>query len=254
MAISREKKNLIEQARKSFDRILHTDEYKKIHGDAFHLEALMSFLDVRSGKRYLDLGTGNGYLAFEMARRFPDSAVTGIDIAGHSIRLNRELQQEQGLKNLEFISYDGFQFPFDDALFGGVISRYAFHHFPDTNISVREVYRITEPQGFIIISDPMMYEEDTTGFIDQFQQLKADGHIHFFKILELDALFQRHGFTKEAQFLSAISYPRDINEAYLRLLEKTPTSILDKYCIERREKTVQVTVAVQNVLYRKTGI
>ena len=248
-----EKQNLVEQARRRFDRELHTDEYRRIHGDAAHLEALMNFLDVRPHKRYLDLGTGNGYLAFEMAHRFPDIAVTGLDIALHSIQLDQKLQQEQGLKNLEFISYEGLQLPFGEAAFGGVISRYAFHHFPDTTISVQELYRITEAQGFVIISDPITDEEDTTGFIDQFQQLKPDGHVHFFRALELDALFQRHGFTRETQFLSAISYPQDVNEAYLRLLDKTPAPILEKYCIELRGKAVHVTVTVMNVLYRKAG-
>ena len=248
-----EKQNIVEQARQRFDQELHTDEYRRITGDASHLKALMNFLDVRPNKRYLDLGTGNGYLAFEMAHRFPDIAVTGIDIAIHSIQLNKKLQQEQGIKNLEFISYDGIQLPFSDTLFGGVISRYAFHHFPYTTISVQELYRITEAQGFVIISDPITYEEDTVGFIDQFQQLKVDGHVHFFRVPELDALFQRHGFTKEAQFLSTLSYPRDTNEAYLHLFEKTPTSILEKYCIGLRETTVHVTVTVMNALYRKVG-
>ena len=247
------KQTIVEQARQRFDPILHTDEYRKIHGDAAHLEALMNFLDVRPNKRYLDLGSGNGYLAFEMAHRFPDIAVTGIDIAIHSIQLDQKLSQERGIKNLEFLSYAGIQFPFRDASFGGVISRYAFHHFPDTTISVQELYRITEAQGFVIISDPITDEEDTTGFIDQFQQLKPDGHVHFFRAAELDTLFQGYGFTEEAQFLSAISYSRDVNEDYMHLLEKTAPSILEKYCIELREKTVQVTVTVMNGLYRKIG-
>ena len=248
-----EKQTIVEQARQRFDHELHTDKYRRIHGDAAHLEALMNFLDVRPNKRYLDLGTGNGYLAFEMAHRFPDIAVTGIDIAIHSIQLDEKLQQEQGIKNLEFVSYNGIQLPFSDALFGGVISRYAFHHFPDTTISVQELYRIIEPQGFVIISDPITYKEDTIGFIDKFQQLKTDGHVHFFMAPELDALFQRHGFTKETQFFSTISYPRDVAEPYLLLFNKTPTSILEKYRIELRETIVHVTVAVMNVLYRKVG-
>jgi len=248
-----EKQTLIDQARQRFDRELHTDEYRKIHGDASHLEALMNFLDVRPDKRYLDLGTGNGYLAFEMARRFPVIAVTGIDIAKQSIQINQKLRQEQGIKNLEFISYDGIRLPFGDALFGGVISRYAFHHFPDAAASAQELYRITDAQGFVIISDPITDEADTVGFIDQFQKLKPDGHVHFFSAPELDALFQQHGFTREAQFLSSISYPRDVDESYLRLFEKTPASILEKYCIMLQEKTIHTTVTVRNVLYRKAG-
>lgn len=245
------KHNLVEQARLSFDRELHTDTYRRLHSDAAHLEALMNLLAVHPNKRYLDLGTGNGYLAFEMCRRFPDILVTGLDIASHSIRRNRELRQEQGIKNLEFVSYDGLVLPFKECWFAGVISRYAFHHFPNAVLSVQELYRITDPKGFVIISDPMTYDDDTSGFIDQFQQLKADGHVHFFREPELDALFQAQGFARGSQFFSSISFPRDLSESCLRLLDKTPAAILERYGIEIGEKTIHVTVTVMNVLYRK---
>lgn len=243
--------HLVEQAREHFDKALHTDAYREIHSDAAHLEALMDLLSVHSGKRYLDLGTGNGYLAFEMARRFPEIVVTGLDIAARSIGQNRELQREQGIQNLDFLSYDGLRIPFQETWFEGVISRYAFHHFPDPALSVQELSRISEAQGFVIISDPVTHEEDTAGFIDQFQQLRADGHIHFFRPLELDTLFQGYGFTTEARFFSAVSYLRNINEAYLQLLERTPETIQERYGIQVRGQNVYVTVTVMNVLYRK---
>ena len=99
-----------------------------------------------------------------MANRFPDISVTWIDIATNTIQLNQKLQDEIGIKNLEFISYEWIQLPFRESYFGGTISRYAFHHFPDSTISVQELNRITEAQGFAIISDPIKYEEDTEGF------------------------------------------------------------------------------------------
>ena len=175
-----EKERIVEQARLGFDPILHTEEYRRVHGDASHLETLLHFMGVRPEKRYLDLGTGNGYLAFELARRSPAIEVTGIDIAIQAIRRNRELQREQGIGNLDFLSYDGIRLPFPDGLFDGAISRYAFHHFPDPAASVQELYRITGSQGFVIISDPMTHEEDTAGFIDHWQRIKADGHVHFY--------------------------------------------------------------------------
>ncbi|MBI9048555.1 MAG: class I SAM-dependent methyltransferase [Anaerolineaceae bacterium] len=247
------KRDIVNQARARFDQELHTDEYRKIHGDGAHLEALMNLIDVHAQKCYLDLGTGNGYLAFEMARRFPDIKVTGIDIATRSIQQNQRLQQEQDIQNLDFRSYNGMKFPFDDGLFAGVICRYAFHHFPDPAFSIEELHRIIEPDGFVIISDPITYADDTDGFIDQFQLLKTDGHVHFFRIAELDALFQQRGFIKETCFFSTVSYSRDMNDAYSKLFGKSPASILEKYCIELEEKTVRVTVSVMNVQYRKIG-
>ncbi len=250
---SMEEQERVEQARRRFDGELHTDGYRKVHEDASHLEALMNLLDVRPDERLLDLGTGNGYLAFEMARRFPDATVTGLDVAARAIQVNQKLQKERGIGNLDFVSYEGTKLPFANAHFSGAISRYAFHHFPDPAFSVQELHRVTDSQGVVVIADPVTYEDDTAGFIDELQKLKGDGHVHFFGVAELDALFRRYGFAAEARFLSTISYPRDADQAYLRLIERTPASILRRYRIELRENTVHVTVTVQNVLYRKVA-
>lgn len=39
----------------------------------------------RGGQRALDIGTGTGLIALMMAQRFPDAAVTGVDIDGQAV-------------------------------------------------------------------------------------------------------------------------------------------------------------------------
>jgi len=244
-------RDIIDQARQSFDKILHSDTYPKIHADASHLDALLALVEIQPQKHYLDLGTGNGYIAFELASRYPSLSVTGLDIATNSIQINQDLQRKQGLANLCFHAYDGFAFPFENCSFWGVISRYAFHHFPNAVLTIQELHRITEEQGFVIISDPITHNDDTVNFIDQFQQIRPDGHVHFYRPQDLEALFRKHGFEKRQLFMSTITYPRELDAAYLRLLNEMPVSVLEKYRVEVGEKTVQVTVEVMNVLYRK---
>lgn len=246
-----EPREIIEQARRSFDKALHSDAYQAVLADAAHLEDLLALVEVRPGKRYLDLGTGNGYIAFELASRFPSLSVTGLDIAANSIKVNQEIQQKKGLTNLDFVAYDGIGLPFPDGMFWGAISRYAFHHFPDAELTVRELHRVVEAQGFVIISDAVTHEGDNEGFIDRFQRLKPDGHVHYYRPQEMDALFRKHGFEREKHFMSTISAPLQLNDAHLRLLDETPAAMLEKYCIEVGENAVLVTLEVQNVLYRK---
>ncbi len=242
---------IVEQARQRFDKELHTAEYPKIHADSAHLEALLQMIDIQPNRHYLDLGTGNGYIAFELATRFPALAVTGLDIAAHSIQINQSIQCQRGLGNLDFRVYEGLALPFQDVSFWGVISRYAFHHFPDVGFSVQELQRVIQPQGFVIISDPITLDEDPVGFIDQFQQLQPDGHVHFYRPHELETLFHQNGFQKETYFMSTISYPRDLSETYRQLLNNTPSSILEKYQVQIRKQTIHITVNVLNVLFRK---
>ncbi|MFC2053378.1 class I SAM-dependent methyltransferase [Chloroflexota bacterium] len=244
-------KDIVDQARQQFDNELHTNEYRRIHADEIHLNSLMDLLEILPDKKYMDLGTGNGYLAFEMVNRFPNIQVTGIDIAENSIQQNKKIQQERQIENLEFMAYGGIRLPAIDGSFWGVISRYAFHHFPDPMSSIKEMYRVLEKRGFVIISDPLTYDDDTNDFIDQYQKLKKDGHVHFYRQQELDDLFQLGGFYKEDQFQSEYTYPRELDSRYHRLFEKTSTSILNKYQMNIDETLVYITATVMNVLYRK---
>jgi ubiquinone/menaquinone biosynthesis C-methylase UbiE len=245
--------DIIHQARTRFDQELHTDTYRKIHSDHAHLQSLMNLLDIQPANRYLDLGTGSGYLAFEMAKRFPLTHITGIDIAAQSIAQNNNICREKHIPNLNFIAYEGLQLPFENAYFHGIISRYALHHFPDIEASLSEFNRITAENGYIIISDPVTLPDDTVNFIDQFQSLKPDGHVHFYRKKELKALFAQYGFTIETEFNSTVTYPRDLTPAYTSLIQQTPPAILEQYNVSIQENQVYVTVQVMNVLYRKTN-
>lgn len=244
-------KEIIGQARQGFDDKLHTNEYRRIHADEVHLNSLMNLLEILPDKKYMDLGTGNGYLAFEMAKRYHCIQVTGVDIAKNAIQKNQKIQQEREIENLGFLTHDGIRLPFINESYWGIISRFAFHHFPEPMISIREMFRVLEKHGFVIISDPLTYDGDANDFIDEFQNQKKDGHVHFYRQHELDELFRGGGFTKEDQFQSEFSYPRNLDIRHQQLLESTSKSMLDAYQVFIDENLVNITVAVMNVMYRK---
>ena len=239
----------IEQSRRVFDQILHDSAYSQLLADADHLAGLIGLMDLQNGKHYLDLATGNGYIAFELAQRFPQIWVTGLDITPNTIHLNRIQQQKPGLERLDFQLFDGIHYPFADGMFYGIISRYAFHHFPDPDASLLEFRRILNSGGFVVISDPSTYDDDNDPFIDDFQRLRPDGHIHFYKSRELIALFQRHGFKAEDSFVSRISYPHNLTPDHVLLLEHTPVSVRQKYQVDIRDQQVFVTVQVMNTRF-----
>jgi ubiquinone/menaquinone biosynthesis C-methylase UbiE len=244
----------INQARQVFDQDLHMPAYAGLLADSDHLNALINLMEIQTGKRYLDLGTGNGYIAFELARLFPGSFITGLDITPNAIQINQTRQQELGLSHLDFKLFDGFQYPFDEGWFDGVVSRYAFHHFPDPVSTLNEFNRILCPGAFIILSDPITADDDNTTFIDDFQKLRPDGHIHFYKRQEIISLFQRHGFHAEESFASTISYPRDMTPNYTDFLEATPNEILQKYQVKIKYQQVYVTAQVINIRFSKKCI
>jgi ubiquinone/menaquinone biosynthesis C-methylase UbiE len=244
---------IVRMAKERFDRELHTSRYRKIHADADHLEKLIQLMEIRPQQHYIDLGTGNGYIAFELARRFPEISITGVDIADNAIAQNQQIARESGLEHVTFQTYTGMQLPFADACCHGVVSRYAFHHFPNPMFSAQEIARVLQPGGYFVLSDPVGDDEDTVGFIDRFQQLLPDGHVCFYKRAEIINTFAETGFTAEKQFFSFVTYPRTLHNGYWTLLEQTAQDILDRYHIDIREQEVFITVKIANTRFRKGG-
>jgi len=142
-------KEQIEKAKQKFDSILHTDKYKKFLSDEKHLKKLLNLFELKPSCHYLDLGTGNGYLAFALAEKNDGILVEGLDIVENSIIKDNQIAKEKGLKNIKFKTYDGINFPYPDSFFSGGISRYALHHFPNINHSIKEINRVLKKMGFL---------------------------------------------------------------------------------------------------------
>jgi SAM-dependent methyltransferase len=206
---------------------------------------------VEPRKAYLDLGTGAGYVAFEIGRLCPGCQVVGVDIADVAIATNLEKKRKAGISNLDFRAYPGTALPFDDASFDAVISRYAFHHFPEPAVSVAEVSRVLRRGGRAVISDPVPLDADTEGFIDEFQRLKPDGHVRFHRSAELDELFARHGLRRTGGFASRVCYPRPVDSRYQELLKRTPRTLLAQYRVRVSKAEISIAVDVANTVFQR---
>ena len=248
--ISVKEKQIVEKAKQGFAANLFAQNYSQIHADEKHLTNLLNLCPLVKGKRYLDLGTGNGYIAFEMAKQSPDIFITGIDIVAKAVEVNNQKAKCKKYNHLNFITYQGMELPFDDREFFGVVSRYAFHHFPNPTLAAKEISRIVEQDGFCIIADPVPHRQDRTEFINQFAGLKDDGHVRFYTGEELATLFERTGFRVEEQTTGSITFPREMKREYERLIEQTPRGILQAYQLQIEENLVYVTVEVLNTRFR----
>jgi ubiquinone/menaquinone biosynthesis C-methylase UbiE len=242
---------IIGAAREGFDDRLHGEEYRRVHSDAEHLENLLALFEIRDGASYLDLGTGNGYVALELAKRHPGIHVAGLDIAAASIAQDAEIARDLGLANLDFLPYDGRTFPFDDGSLFGCASRYALHHFPDIRASLAEIRRVVMKGGFFILSDPRTLDEDALGLIDKLQALRPDGHVHFYRRSEIEALFGEFGFASEKEFASSVRYPRTMDGRYRRLLHDRGEELARMYGIEVDGEHLFIRTQVMNIFFRR---
>ncbi|MDE5854600.1 MAG: class I SAM-dependent methyltransferase, partial [Ruminococcus sp.] len=160
----------IDKTKKWFDDFFsNRDEYNSQTQDEKHLEAIIHTLGICNSEcRVLDIGTGTGYLSFEIAKKYKNANVTGLDIVEETLKINRDRTIEQKIQNLDFISYDGSKFPFADGLFDIIVTRYALHHFPDIKNSFSEIARVLKKGGKLLIADPIPAENDNVRFVDKY--------------------------------------------------------------------------------------
>ena len=96
----------------------------------------------------LDLGTGPGYVAVEIARRRPGLRMVGMDLAGHMVeKASRQAERAALDRPGLWPQADGHRLPFADGSFDLVVSSFALHHWDDPLGVLNEIARVLrQPQ------------------------------------------------------------------------------------------------------------
>ena len=99
--------------------------------------------------RILDFGTGIGGLIPHLAREFPGSEVTGVDVSGESLAI---AQSRHG-GSARFLQTDGSKIPLGDETIHVAIVSCVMHHLtPDERITaLRELRRVLMRDGLLLI-------------------------------------------------------------------------------------------------------
>ena len=102
----------------------------------------------------LDLGTGPGYVAVEIARQRPELRMVGLDLAAHMAERACRLAARTRLNGRGlWPQADGHRLPFANGTFDLVVSSFALHHWADPVQILNEVARVLKPDGRYYIAD-----------------------------------------------------------------------------------------------------
>lgn len=107
-----------------------------------------------AGKRVLDIGTGSGLSAIELAKARPDWQINGIDISEEMLKFARENTARESLADrIEFRQASAAALPFDDGYFDLVTSNTSLHLWADPLKVFKQIARVTKPGGYCLIWD-----------------------------------------------------------------------------------------------------
>lgn len=142
------------------------------------------------GKSILDLGCGVGSVSLYLAHSGYD--VTGIDISINAINAARKAQKNLNIKNVKFILGDVSKKKFNKK-FDVVILSEVIEHIKDDSALLRNVYKILNKNGLMIITTPSksapLYRLGVLGNFD-----RRVGHLRRYNRTELVELISKSVF------------------------------------------------------------
>lgn len=101
----------------------------------------------------LDAGCGRGVFSYQLARKFPQAQVVGVDIDVQQLQINTIIAERVGLKNLSFRVADITKLPFKEE-FDLILSVDNLEHLEDDRIGLANLYQSLKPGGELVLHVP----------------------------------------------------------------------------------------------------
>ncbi len=113
-------------------------------------QRLVDLAGLHAGDRAIDVGCGPG-MAVRHAARTPGVTVTGVDASATSIAVARTLTASRAGLRFEVAGSDALPFATGD--FTVAWSMNSVHHWSDRQSGLRELHRVLEPGGRLVIGE-----------------------------------------------------------------------------------------------------
>ncbi|MES9942558.1 MAG: methyltransferase domain-containing protein [Candidatus Thiodiazotropha sp. 6PLUC2] len=228
------KKNL----EKTFDDVsTRYDENKFFAISANRMAELVPYSE---SMNILDVSTGTGLVAIEVARKHPHARIEAIDLSQGMLKQAEKKAHKEGIDNITFRQCDVESITYDKEMFDAVTCGYALFFYPDMNGSYLSISKTIKPGGTFAFSS--FTEEAFNPYAESFlkrletdykvvapsrlrERLKTEQHIN-----ELIAIGNYQNFFVE---LYPIRYSLTINEWWSLLNNAGYKSLIDQLSPEQ---------------------
>ncbi len=161
----------------------------------------------------LDVACGPGAYTLALASRV--KFAQGIDITEEMIRQARSFQAAKQINNAAFDCGEAELLPYPAASFDLVTCQMSFHHMPKPEAPLREIVRVTKPEGRIVLIDTLGPESDSKFELhDAIEKSRDPSHTSSLRLTTFLRMFDDCGLEILRQSLKR--RPRSFNHWMLR--------------------------------------
>ncbi len=133
-------------------------QYKLAAWQKSYIEKIKKYVIERDFKKktLIDIGTGSGYVATEMANL--GMHVIACDLSPQAIKNLKHYKRRFKLKNLEPMLCKAEKLPLKDKTVDYILANAILEHIPDEDEAIREWKRILKPGGRMFITVPLKFK------------------------------------------------------------------------------------------------
>ena len=175
----------------------------------FRLSAqkMVDMLALKAGMRVLDISTGTGMVAIEMAKKLPNIQIEAVDLSAGMLAQAKRKARCEGIQNITFIQGDVEALPYDDGTFDVITCGYGMFFYPEMEKTYQMLCQKLKEGGQIIFSS--FTKEAFSPYVDLFlQRLEKDHQIEIPKIS-----MERLKTEQQMRALAELSNPQHIEVA-----------------------------------------
>lgn len=145
-----------EEVRQMFNRIAprydYLNHFLSMGIDKLWRKRLRKALQKKNPANILDLATGTGDLALELARIRPQAQITGTDIAENMLHIAMEKTAKKQLQDqIRFQQADAEHLPFAPQSFDAATVAFGVRNFENPLLGLQEIHRILKHQGTLMV-------------------------------------------------------------------------------------------------------